>query len=70
MNDAHEAPGEPAAPVSPYYTPAEVAALFRRKPRTIRLWAKAGFLTRVKVCSATYYYRSEIDRLLAGDVPQ
>jgi hypothetical protein len=60
----------PHSDSSPLYTPAEVAEIFRRSTRTIRTWSLEGRLTRVKIGSATYYRRAEVDALLFGDASE
>jgi hypothetical protein len=51
-----------------FYTLIEVARLFRRKPRTIRSWIKAGILTPVRIRGrrGLYFRRSDIERLASG----
>lgn len=61
MRRARPAPSE-----SPFYTPGQVARLFQRTTRTIRAWPDQNLITRVKVGTATYYRRSEIDALLSS----
>ena len=49
-----------------FYTMAEVAEMFGRKPRTIRHWIAQGHLKRTKVGNAVFISEHEIDALAAS----
>ena len=48
-----------------FYSMAEVAEMFGRKPRTIRHWIALGLLKRTKVGNAVFIAEHEIDALSA-----
>ena len=50
------------------FTQGEVAQLFRRSRRTIRSWVASGRLPQCKFGRATYYRRSDIERIISGAV--
>jgi hypothetical protein len=51
----------------PLVTEQEVAALFMVAPRTVRRWAEAGVVTRIRVGGVSRYLREEIDGLLSRE---
>jgi len=47
-------------------TEAEVAAIFRVTPRTVRRWATQGYLTPVRVGGITRYRAAQVAGLASG----
>jgi len=53
----------PQALASPLMTTREVCDLFRRTPRTVRNWCRAKRLHPVRVGSAVFFRREEVEAL-------
>lgn len=46
------------------YSMAEVAAMFGRRPRTIRSWIARGLLNTVKIGNAVFIPQAQVDALM------
>ena len=53
-----------AAPHPRMYSMAEVAAMFGRRPRTIRSWIARGLLNTVKIGNAVFIPQAQVDALM------
>jgi len=52
------------------YSPVEAAIIFRRTTRTLRSWARAGWLRPVRIGRAVYFTEAELLRVIRiGQVP-
>jgi excisionase family DNA binding protein len=58
--------GSPAPKLPRYYSIAEVAATFGRKPRTIRHWIATRRLRAIKIGNAVFVSKTQIDLLVPG----
>jgi excisionase family DNA binding protein len=61
VDGAHEQPVPPR-----FYPYAEVAKMFGRSTRTVRLWVASGRLKAIKIGAAPFIPDTEIQRLLTG----
>jgi hypothetical protein len=59
---------QPVAPTAQlFFSLFQVARIFGKSPRTMRWWADTGRIRTIKIGSARFITKAEIQRLLNGD---